>query len=108
MAEGSSVDTIKQAISREMRDLRPRLIEISHTIHATPELQFQEHQAAALLTGELEREGFTVERGVAGIDEAVTALLLQILVPNEVVVEDLHVEAALAALGHRGADPPHS
>ncbi len=73
MAEASSVDTVKQAISREMDDLRPRLIEISHTVHANPEILFEEHKAAALLTGELEREGFTVERGVAGLETAFVA-----------------------------------
>jgi len=73
MAEASSVDTIKQVIAGEMRELRPRLIEISHTIHANPELQFHEHQAAALLTGELERQGFAVERGVAGLETAFVA-----------------------------------
>ncbi len=67
------VDAVKELIAREVRDLHPRLTEISHTIHANPEIQFQEHRAVALLTGELEREGFAVQRPVAGLDTAFVA-----------------------------------
>ncbi|MFE1319981.1 amidohydrolase [Kitasatospora phosalacinea] len=42
-------------------------------LHADPECAFAEHRAAALLTGRLERAGFAVRRGVAGMPTAFTA-----------------------------------
>ncbi|MDQ0584291.1 amidohydrolase [Streptomyces rishiriensis] len=50
-----------------------RLWEVSLALHADPEYAFAEHRAAALLTGELEKAGFEVERGVAGMPTAFTA-----------------------------------
>jgi amidohydrolase len=44
-------------------------------LHADPEYAFAEHRAAALLSGELERAGFAVERGVAGMPTAFTGRL---------------------------------
>ncbi|MFD5232892.1 amidohydrolase [Streptomyces qaidamensis] len=49
------------------------LWEIALELHAHPEHAFAEHRAAALLTGELEKAGFEVERGVAGMPTAFTA-----------------------------------
>ncbi|MGC9478684.1 amidohydrolase [Streptomyces sp. WG4] len=42
-------------------------------LHAHPEYAFSEHRAAALLTDTLERAGFEVERGTAGMPTAFTA-----------------------------------
>ncbi len=47
-----------------------RLIEVSDKIWDYAELGFIEHESAKLLSGELERHGFKVERGVAGIPTA--------------------------------------
>ncbi|MER6944632.1 amidohydrolase [Nonomuraea sp. NPDC000554] len=47
-----------------------RLWEISLELHRNPELSHQEHRAAALLAGELESFGFSVERDVAGLATA--------------------------------------
>ncbi|HEX7104171.1 MAG TPA: M20 family metallopeptidase [Nitrolancea sp.] len=63
----------KQRIADEVRRLHPRLIEMSHTIHENPEILFEEHKAAEFLTNELDEQGFTVERGVAGLDTAFVA-----------------------------------
>lgn len=46
---------------------------LSRTLHADPELAYEEHRAARLLGGELERAGFTVETGAAGLDTAFVA-----------------------------------
>ncbi len=70
MATVEMVEHMKEKIVEEVRKLHPRLIEISHEIHDNPEIGFQEHRAAALLTGELERDGFSVERGMAGMETA--------------------------------------
>ncbi len=47
-----------------------RFIEISDRIWELAELPFEEYRSAELLIDELEKEGFTVERGVSGIDTA--------------------------------------
>ncbi|RJQ70772.1 M20 family peptidase [Pseudonocardiaceae bacterium YIM PH 21723] len=49
------------------------LIELSHGIHAEPELAFQEHRAASRVADLLEREGFRVTRGVAELPTALVA-----------------------------------
>lgn len=49
------------------------LWDVALRLHADPEYVFAEPRAAALLTGELERAGFAVERGVAGMATAFTA-----------------------------------
>ncbi len=70
MSQLASLETVKQCIADEVRKLHPRLIEISHTIHDNPEVKFQEQRASALLAGELESHGFSIERGVAGLETA--------------------------------------
>jgi len=52
---------------------RSRLIKISDEIWRTPEVGLQEHMSSALLVGELEKEGFIVQRGVAGMPTAFVA-----------------------------------
>jgi amidohydrolase len=49
----------------------PGLVEVSHRIHAHPEVGYEEWQASALLAEALEAAGFTVQRGVAGMATAV-------------------------------------
>ncbi len=49
------------------------LVELSHRIHAHPELSFEEHRAAAWCAGALAAGGFTVEAPVAGLDTAFVA-----------------------------------
>ncbi|MFF1411293.1 amidohydrolase [Streptomyces sp. NPDC058289] len=46
---------------------------VSRTLHADPELAYEEHRAAGLLTGQLRRAGFQVEQGTAGLDTAFLA-----------------------------------
>jgi len=48
-----------------------RLWQVATTLHGDPETAFDEHRAADLLCREL--DGFTVERGVAGLPTAFTA-----------------------------------
>jgi len=69
----TNVDELKQRVVAEVDARRDELIRISDTIHANPELAFQEFEAVALLTAVLEREGFAVQRGVAGLETAFVA-----------------------------------
>ena len=50
------------------------LVALSHDIHAHPELGYEEHHAAAVTASLLESQGFTVERGAAGLPTAFRAV----------------------------------
>jgi amidohydrolase len=50
-----------------------RLLEVSHEIHAHPELCFEEHTAHRILTDELERAGLPVTRGAYELPTAFDA-----------------------------------
>ena len=63
-------DEVKGRLARDVEERADVLLEVSHSIHEHPELGYEEHHAADLLTGVLADEGFEVERGVAGLDTA--------------------------------------
>ena len=63
----------KEAARSHLRTVEPQLIELSHRIHANPELSFQEEQAAEWLCQALEAAGFAVERGVCQLPTAFVA-----------------------------------
>jgi amidohydrolase len=71
----SRIDTIKQRVVAEVEARRGELIGLARTIHAHPEIAFEEHRSAALLCDILEEDGFEVARGVAGLDTAFVATL---------------------------------
>ena len=73
MADRAEAAAIKARIGGEVRALHPRLIAASHDLHEHPEIAFEERRASALLTEALEEDGFTVERGVAGLETAFVA-----------------------------------
>lgn len=52
---------------------REQLLDLSHRIHARPELGMEEEQACEWLSDALTGAGFTVERGVGGLDTAFSA-----------------------------------
>ncbi|MEU2271538.1 amidohydrolase, partial [Streptomyces olindensis] len=60
------------ALRKEVAARADALWDVALRLHADPEYAFAEHRAAALLSGELERAGFAVERGVAGMPTAFT------------------------------------
>ncbi|MFN2227787.1 MAG: M20 family metallopeptidase [Anaerolineae bacterium] len=70
-----TIDRCKEHVRREIDARRTELIHIADTIHAQPEIAFEEFQAAALLANVLEENAFRVERGVAGIETAFVATL---------------------------------
>ena len=95
----SSIDELKARVEAEVDARRNELIRISDTIHANPELAFQEFEAVTLLTSVLEREGFKVQRGVAGLE---TAFVASYTSPkgDRPVIALLAEYDALAELGH--------
>ena len=66
---------MKNHLINEIDSLKARIIQVSETIHANPELGLEEHKASDLLSSELERYGFSVERGIAGMPTAFRATL---------------------------------
>lgn len=67
----SLLDAIDAVVERRKQEF----LELSHKIHANPELRFQEVQASAWLAEKLEADGFKVERGVGGLPTAFRAEL---------------------------------
>ncbi|MFF1478112.1 amidohydrolase [Streptomyces sp. NPDC058301] len=67
------LDTVHARIAEALNARAERLWDVALELHGAPEIAFEEHRAARLLTGELERAGFQVERGVAGLATAFTA-----------------------------------
>ncbi|MFE5937376.1 amidohydrolase [Streptomyces sp. NPDC056470] len=68
-----SLESLHARVRQEVAARSDRLWDVSLTLHREPETAYEEHRAAGLLAGELEREGFEVERGVAGLPTAFTA-----------------------------------
>lgn len=65
--------TIKQAIVELVEGRRDELAGIAEQLFRFPETGLQEHRSSALLADVLEREGFRLERGLAGMDTAFRA-----------------------------------
>lgn len=64
---------LKGQILAQVDRLREELIALSASLHAEPEVGFQEHRSAGKLIEMLEREGFRIERGVGGLPTAFQA-----------------------------------
>ena len=64
---------LKGKVQEEVDEQRGRLREISGYIYENPELGSEEFKAAELLTGELEKHGFEVEKGILGMPTAFSA-----------------------------------
>src|SRR5438132_9479917 len=69
------MDPLKEMIARAVDRVGDELERLSHRIHDHPELGYQEVKAAAWLTEFLDTQGFTVERGVGGMETAFRATL---------------------------------
>ncbi|MCW3990709.1 MAG: M20 family metallopeptidase [Candidatus Bathyarchaeota archaeon] len=67
------LDELKGKVQEAVDEQRGRLREISGFIYENPELGSEEFKAAELLTGELEKQGFTVEKGILGMPTAFSA-----------------------------------
>jgi amidohydrolase len=63
----------KSGARERLETAREGLIELSHRIHAHPELGFEEEQASAWLCESLADAGFAVDRGICGLPTAFRA-----------------------------------
>ncbi|MDO0929648.1 M20 family metallopeptidase [Streptomyces sp. TG1A-8] len=65
---------INERIKQEFDKNLKLVTDLSHTIHATPELAFEEHQTSSAIISVLEANGgFTVDKGVADLPTAFVA-----------------------------------
>ena len=64
------MSTLKDSIAQAVDRLADELETLSRQIHDHPELAYQEVKAAGWLGDFLDKHGFKVERGVAGVDTA--------------------------------------
>ena len=65
---------MKETLYRLLEEKRSELTQMSDAIFDDPEYDGEEYHASALLTDYLERNGFTVERGIAGWPTAFRAV----------------------------------
>ena len=68
-----NISEIKQRACANVDALRDELIQLSTTIHAHPEIAFQEFESCQRLSDALEAHAFTVARGIGGIETAFRA-----------------------------------
>ena len=71
----SDLESLKDLVINQIDSLRTRIIEVSETVHENPELGLKEYKASEFLSSELEKHGFAVERGIAGMATAFRASL---------------------------------
>ncbi len=68
-------ESLKKEAIAEIDSISKKLIEISDRIHANPEIGHKEFETSKLLSGELEKSGFRVEKPVCGLATAFKATL---------------------------------
>jgi amidohydrolase len=90
------VTPVHQRVHEAMAELAPVLTELSEDLHAHPELAMAEFHAAERLTELLDKEGFDVERGVAGLPTAFVGAVGQ----GAPVIAFLCEYDALPGVGH--------
>ncbi len=67
------MNKLKDAVCKQVDLMADRLKEIARDIYEHPELKFEEFRAVKLLASELEKGGFVVKLGVAGLETAIQA-----------------------------------
>ncbi|MGK9270167.1 amidohydrolase [Williamsia muralis] len=64
---------IEKRADRAVRAVAGDLVELSHSLHAEPELAFAEHRSVSKITDLLDAHGFIIDVGVADLPTAFTA-----------------------------------
>lgn len=70
VAPAPQVDA-RDGVRARLEELHPELVELSHRIHADPEIGYQERLASGWVADRLEQADFEVRRGLAGMETAV-------------------------------------
>ena len=91
------MDTVKEDIAHFVDGHASALLEVSHAIHANPELAFQEYEASALLTRTLEHHELQVNSKVYGLETAFESHILGASGPR---IDILAEYDALPGIGH--------
>ena len=66
---------LKTKVLKKIESLEDRMIRVSSTIHGYAELGTKEAKSSALLCAELSKQGFRVEKGVAGVRNSFKAVM---------------------------------
>jgi amidohydrolase len=93
---GLDIGKVKNAIVKEIENRSLELEELSRKIHDNPETAFEEQRAAEWLSGYLEENGFTLERGICKLPTAFRASYGE----GKPVIAILAEYDALPKLGH--------
>jgi amidohydrolase len=64
---------VKQRLRQLVDDAREDLVQLSHRVHATPEIRFEERRSSAMVAGLLADRGFEVRSGVCDLETAFVA-----------------------------------
>lgn len=67
-------ETLKAQVCADIEGQRGRLIQLSLKIHSNPEVGFKERKASEWLTRYLDRNGFSVEKGICNLPTAFRAM----------------------------------
>jgi amidohydrolase len=94
-----TTDELKTRVQAYIDEIADQLLAISHTLHANPEVAFQEHKSMALLADTAAAHGFAVERGVAGLETAFVATAPGAAGPGPTIAFIAEYDA-LPGLGH--------
>ena len=68
-----STSTPTDRLAAAVTQVTPEALDLSHRVHANPEIAFEEHQASAWTAELLERRGFEIKRPVGGLETAFVA-----------------------------------
>ncbi|RBP63582.1 amidohydrolase [Brevibacterium sanguinis] len=91
-----SAAEMKNRTSAKVDSLRELLLTLSHTIHANPELSWEEFESAKLIAETLNAAGFDTEVGAYGVETAVEAVTGS----GDLVVAICSEYDALPGIGH--------
>lgn len=87
---------VGEEIGRALAHATDEVVALSHSIHAEPELAFEEYRSVAKVLDTLRAHHFEIESGVAGIDTAFTASVGS----GELVIGICAEYDALPEIGH--------
>ncbi len=73
LVPAKKLESLKQELVMEIDKMKDFSAEMNDMVFSFGELGFQEHETSKYLTGILEKNGFTIQRGIGGIPTAWTA-----------------------------------